>query len=246
MSVSAAKPPTTAKPLRPKDAATLVIVDETGVAPKILMGRRRADLVFMPNKFVFPGGRVDAGDATAPSATELAPAEIARLMFDMKGRPSEPRARALALAALREAFEETGLVVGKPPATASASVPAVAPSPPWQRFLATGQAPDLAALALFARAITPPGRPRRYDTRFFTAPITAVSLRTEIIDEELSEIDWFALDEARALDLPSITRAIIEDLAERLSHDPTTRDAVPVPFYFFRGGTFCRELIPRF
>lgn len=233
--------------LRPKDAATVILVDETGSAPRILMGRRRADLVFLPGMFVFPGGGVDARDAAVPSANELAPAELARLLQDMKGHPSEARARALAMAAVREAFEEAGLVIGKP---AHGSIPPLPPAgnertDTWAGFFATGQVPNLAALSLFARAITPPGRPRRYDTRFFTASADAVSLNTNVIDDELSEIDWFLVDEARALDLPRITRAIIDDLDERLRLPASERFAAPVPFYFFRAGTFCRELIGR-
>lgn len=232
-----------AKPLRPKDAATLVIVDEDGGdAPRILMGRRRPDLVFMPNKFVFPGGRVDAGDASVPSATELAAVEHAKLLVDMKGRPSDARARGLALAAVREALEETGMLIGAPWAGA-ASADETGTGAIWARFFAAGQAPNLAALSLFARAITPPGRPRRYDTRFFTVPAEAVSLRSGVIDDELSEIDWFSFEEARALDLPNITRAIVEDLAERLGHPQRARAGLSVPFYFFRAGTFQRELI---
>src|SRR6476660_7759775 len=100
------------RPLRPKDAATLVVVDESAPQPRVLMGRRRPDLAFMPNKFVFPGGRVDKADRTTVSADELAEHEIAKLLKDMKGTVSIARARAIALAALREAFEEAGLVVG--------------------------------------------------------------------------------------------------------------------------------------
>jgi 8-oxo-dGTP pyrophosphatase MutT (NUDIX family) len=242
MSEVEAKTAPATKPLRPKDAATLIVVDEQGPSPRILMGRRRADLVFMPNKFVFPGGRVDQLDAAVPAVSELAPSEHLKLMAEMKGHPSDGRARALAIAAVREAYEETGILIGGGWDGAADRLPADLVDT-WGGFFAAGQAPNLAALSLFARAITPPGRPRRYDTRFFTVAAAAISLKTDKIDEELSEIDWFAIDEARALDLPSITRAIIEDLAERLRHEPETRAALPVPFYFFRAGTFCRDLI---
>lgn len=242
MSEVEAKTAPATKPLRPKDAATLIIVDEQGAGPRILMGRRRADLVFMPNKFVFPGGRVDQRDAAVPAASELAPSEHAKLMAEMKGHPSDGRARALAVAAVREAYEETGILIGGGWDGAADRLPTDLVET-WGGFFAAGQAPNLAALSLFARAITPPGRPRRYDTRFFTVAAAAISLKTDKIDEELSEIDWFAIDEARALDLPSITRAIIEDLAERLRHEPEARASLPVPFYFFRAGTFCRDLI---
>ena len=104
-----------ARTLRPKDAATLILVDRTGPAPRILMGRRRASQVFLPNKFVFPGGRVDRCDRTMPALGDLPEIDRARLLHDMKGEPSDARARALGLTAIRETFEEAGLVVGTPP-----------------------------------------------------------------------------------------------------------------------------------
>ena len=231
--------------LRPKDAATLVLVDCTGTAPRILMGRRRATQDFLPNKFVFPGGRVDRADSAIPALDELAPAQVQRLLFDMKGNPSPARARALGLAAIRETFEETGLLVAAPP-----------PQPPlgnrgenrphrtshqaWQRFLAGGRVPRLSKLTFFARAITPPAHPRRYDTRFFMADAIHIAEHTAEPDEELDEIGWFTLDEVRALDLPNITRSVVEDLAQQLAARDTS---VPVPYYRFERGTFRRDLI---
>lgn len=225
--------------LRPRDAATLVIVDHVGGRPRILMGRRRPDLVFMPDKYVFPGGRVDRGDRSVESADELAPIETAKLLCEMKGTAHAERARGLALAALREAYEEAGILIG-----ATSSVPARASrSPVWSRFFAHGLRPKLGALTLFARAITPPGRVRRYDTRFFRVAASEIALRTDPLDEELSRVDWVTLDEARALDLPAITRAVIEDLDELWRTGADRRPGGPVPFYFFRHGSFHRRLL---
>jgi 8-oxo-dGTP pyrophosphatase MutT (NUDIX family) len=226
--------------LRPRDAATLVIVDDEGDEPRILMGRRRPDQVFMPNKFVFPGGRVDAGDRSAPSADELPREQAACLLYDMKGRPSVSRARALALAAVRETFEETGLLIGT--TTASTALP---PAPAcWQPFVSHGLLPRLSGMTLFARAITPPGRTRRYDTRFFHVSARQIARRLPVLDGELSAIDWFTLGQARALDLPSITRAVLEDLADRLASQPSAASPLGVPYYYFHAGTFRRALIP--
>ena len=94
---------------RPRDAATLVLVDMASGVPKVLMGRRRAGQVFMPSKVVFPGGRVDEADKLVRSGDALAPSETEKLLLEMKGHPSEVRARAMALAAVRETFEETGI-----------------------------------------------------------------------------------------------------------------------------------------
>jgi 8-oxo-dGTP pyrophosphatase MutT (NUDIX family) len=86
--------------------------------------------------------------------------------------------------------------------------------------------PELAALAFVARAVTPPGRVRRFDARFFMAEASALAgLERPAGTAELEEIAWFTPGEARALDLPSITRFVVDEVAQRLG-DP----ARAVPF----------------
>src|SRR5690606_9915461 len=130
---------------------------------EVLMGRRAPGHVFMASKWVFPGGRIERGDFTAASANDLRPATAAALSREMPPR----RARALALAAVRETEEETGLLLARPapPATVTG---------PWRDFRAAGALPDLAALTYIARAVTPPGRTRRFDARFFMADASAL------------------------------------------------------------------------
>lgn len=226
--------------IRPIDAATLIIVDASDGEPRILMGKRRPDLAFMPGKYVFPGGRVDNSDKEIAVAQDLAAGEIDKLLLDMKGHPSALRARALAVAAVRESFEEAGLIVGCPDPSGGCTAPE---GTDWAKFLATGFAPSLAPLTYFARAITPPGRPRRFDTRFFCCDIAAVAHRVEAIDGELSGLDWFTVDAMRTLDLPSITRVIVEDLGDRLALGPLGPSDAAIPYYHQRHGTFKRELL---
>src|SRR6516162_2844813 len=97
---------------RPKDAATLILVDRSGAVPKVLVGKRHDNVVFMPGKFVFPGGRVDKSDNRVPVAAPIPKALEANLL---KGSPkiSGSRAKSLAVAAIREACEETGLCLGR-------------------------------------------------------------------------------------------------------------------------------------
>src|SRR6201985_1217811 len=97
---------------RPRDAATLILVDRAGPIPKVLVGKRHDKVVFMPGKFVFPGGRVDKADNRVPVAAPITHALEENLL---KGSPkiSAARARALANAAIREACEETGLCLGR-------------------------------------------------------------------------------------------------------------------------------------
>lgn len=222
MSTEASDARITGLPLVPQDAATLVLVDQTGPTPRLLMGRRHPDLAFMANKFVFPGGRVDAGDFTAEGYGDLAQDTTAKLLIEMRGTPSPARARALAIAAVRELTEETGLILGNE------------------------ANPPLAALRFLARAITPPDRSRRYDTRFFVADACHLSLSTLAGDGELIDLAWFTLHEARSLDIPGITRRILDDIAQMLPFDRSAaRPGVPhpIPFYDHHNGQFRRDLV---
>ena len=238
--------------LRPRDAATLIIIDSEGGAPKILLGKRRPDLKFMPGKYVFPGGRMDADDKAIVAARELRQGEADKLLIDMKGRPSAARARGLALTAVRETFEEAGLIIGG--AAAGSAGNALAPpsenpsletpaAKTWRHFHEHGFAPDLAPLTYLARAITPPGRPRRFDTRFFCVEASAIAKTTDYNDGELSGLVWMTLADSRDLDLPPITRVILEDLAERIGARSLDDSSVAIPYYFNRAGTFRRETI---
>src|SRR5947209_2190802 len=107
----AAEGKATADLIRPKDAATLILVDRSERVPKVLLGKRHARHKFMPGMFVFPGGGVDAADKKMPVARPLHHDVEVQLMKRL-ARPSSAKARAFALAAIRETFEETGLLLG--------------------------------------------------------------------------------------------------------------------------------------
>tara|TARA_R110002124_G_scaffold58223_1_gene162291 strand:+ start:1497 stop:2213 length:717 start_codon:yes stop_codon:yes gene_type:complete len=188
---------------RPKDAATLILTRTGTTGAEVLMGRRAPGHVFMASKWVFPGGRIERADFTAAAGSDLAPAALRLLIHETDAR----RARALAMAAVRETFEETGLILGRPAPPASVVGP-------WREYRAAGALPDLSALTYVARAITPPGRTRRFDARFFLAPAEAL-LHPEPTagSGELDEIAWLPLAEARALDLPAITRFVLDEIA---------------------------------
>lgn len=188
---------------RARDAATLILL-RGDRHPEVLMGRRAPGHVFMASKWVFPGGRIERADFTAANGGDLTPAALRQLT-----RETEPRrARALAMAAVRETFEETGLILGRPAPPASVAGP-------WRDYRAVGALPDLSVLTYVARAITPPGRTRRFDARFFFAPVEAL-LHPEPTagSGELDEIAWLPLAEARDLDLPAITRFVLNEIAE--------------------------------
>lgn len=215
------------KPVRPRDAGSLVIVDTASGSPRILFGRRRLDLKFAPGKYVFPGGRVDVADMRLATSEQLPEIEVRKLLFDMKGRPGRARARALALAAIRETFEETGLVVGRPIVEGETTR-----AGGWQAFYATGFAPDLSRLIMMARAITPKASPRRFDARFFLVPAEAILHCVAERDHEFGDLVWATFAEARALELHSMTRAIVDDVEDLLAVAPMERAGRPVPYYY--------------
>jgi 8-oxo-dGTP pyrophosphatase MutT (NUDIX family) len=195
----------------------------------------------MPGKFVFPGGRLDRGDRGVPAASEMAPETLRRLMMRVAGRPNPDRARALALTAIRETFEEAGLVVGEPFLRA-ASVPEG-----WRAFFATGHAPALAGLRFFARAITPPGPVRRFDTRFFLADARTIANADRPLPaaaDELQRPGWFPLREALSLNLASITRDILERLIIAGADGQDPDHIAPVSFQFMRSGKWRQEWLP--
>ena len=223
--------------LVPKDAATLILIDRTGPEPKLLMGKRSERVRFMPGKFVFPGGRVEADDGRVNVAGTYAGHVERRLQLRVR-RPSVTRARAYGLAAIRELAEETGLLIGD-----RDSGPFAPRGASWAAFAEAEVFPSLEGLAFVARAITPPGRPRRFDTRFFAADASLVAGAVEGVvtaETELVETVWVTLSEARTLDLPAITSMVLTDLAARLDAG-LERDA-PVPFYR-RGSRSPQELL---
>jgi 8-oxo-dGTP pyrophosphatase MutT (NUDIX family) len=170
-----------------RDAATLLLIRN---GREVMMGQRAKGHVFMPDKWVFPGGRVDPGDARRRAAAELTADNEAFLRLANTRRPP----RALALAAARETLEETGLKLGGP------------------------AGPDLSKLTFIARAITPPHRPRRFDARFFMADAAQV-LASDIPvgGDELLHVEWFPFEETEKLDLPSITRFVLKEAGRRLA-----------------------------
>ena len=214
-------PPRQGRAVRPRDAATLIVIRRDGPKPRVLMGRRHGGHDFMPDKWVFPGGRIDPSDFRAPVAAELRPEVAAKLATTAPAK----RARALALSAIRETFEETGLLLARP----GRHRPIAGP---WRQFLEQGALPDLAAVDFIARAVTPPMVPKRYDARFFMADAERlISLERQPDCGELTEIAWLELGEALALDLPTVTELVLKDIPERLANPHR-----PVPYWRMRRG----------
>ena len=209
--------------MRPRDAATLILVRMKGKTPEVLMGCRAAAHAFMPNRYVFPGGRVDRADAHVPIATPLDRFVNARL----QKAATAQRARALAVAAVRETFEESGLMLGKP---LKGGAPSKDFGEHWKGFLDTGMAPALDCLDLIARAVTPPGRPRRFNARFFMARAEDVigDIRHS---SEMGDIRWVRLDDARDLPLPTITGLILGEIGRLVKEPPDRKKQRKIPLF---------------
>jgi 8-oxo-dGTP pyrophosphatase MutT (NUDIX family) len=195
----------TDEPIRP--AATVVLWRECPAGPQVLMGQRGAGAVFMPSKFVFPGGRVDAEDRAASRPGLLSPDCARRLALLVDA--DAPAPGVLVAAALRELTEETGLNLS---------------------------AMDHPSLRFIFRAITPPGRTRRFDARFLLAHADSLDGDGEdfaAASGELQHLRWLDLPEARALDLPFITEVVLAEVAALVAGG----DQPGVPFFDNSGTT---------
>jgi 8-oxo-dGTP pyrophosphatase MutT (NUDIX family) len=204
--------------IRPKDAAALILVDRSAPAPRVLMGRRSSGHVFMPDVYVFPGGRRDPGDHALPFAGDLHPQVLSKLIANASARFSQRRVRALALTALREMREETGIMPAGGPA-------------------------DLSRLRYIARAITPPGHVRRYDTHFFLAfcDETVFDLTHLRDTDELEDLQWLDIAAISGVKLARITQLVLEDVKRLMEADRDLPFDTTVPFYSMRHGRFVRS-----
>jgi 8-oxo-dGTP pyrophosphatase MutT (NUDIX family) len=225
---------------RPRDAATLIIIDRNHPTPKVLVGKRHDKVVFMPSAFVFPGGRVDPKDNRVPVAAKI-PAALERRLMEGSPKISPARARALAIGAIREACEETGLCIGKKVKGDTSRL-----TDAWKPFAEADLLPDPSSLFLVARAITPPGRVKRFDTRFFTTDASAITHRVPGVihaDAELVELVWVDIDAKPLAAMHPMTVQVLGQLRIRLAKGPLRHDA-PVPFFHFYGGKMHMDLLP--
>ncbi|AGT09183.1 NUDIX hydrolase [Paracoccus aminophilus] len=218
-----------------RDAATVVVLDRTAPGgPSVLMGQRGKAAAFMPSKYVFPGGAVDAGDSNAALEGAISEASARRLALEPRDG-SSVTAHALAAAALRELAEETGLMIGK-----SGAAPA-----DWERYIEAGLGPDPSGLIFFFRAITPPMRPRRFDARFLLLDAEAIHGDRRDFSQacdELSHLHWVPITQARRLDLPFITEVVLAEVGALVAEAGDGALAEPASVPFFDN----RSAVPRF
>ncbi|AYM10518.1 NUDIX domain-containing protein [Agrobacterium tumefaciens] len=209
-------------PLRPRDAASIILFDRSGPVIRVLMGRRSNAHIFMPGAYVFPGGKRDPRDHALPFSGDLHPAVLRSLTTSAARRLSAAGARALALAAARELVEETGVDMGM-----------------------DADGPDLSRFRYVARAITPPGNIRRYDTRFFCCYADELRLDTRLIrdSDELHNVQWLDMTALSSLNMPKITRTVLEDVTKLMIGDPSLPFESPARLYVTRHGRFIRDFV---
>lgn len=205
-----------------RDAATVIIVRQGAAGAEILMGQRGAKAAFMPNKFVFPGGAVDAEDRQL-SGLELDPI----LRTKLSAQAAEDMPEAVVHAAVREVWEETGLVLGEPHEDAQArDVPSN-----WADFFAQGLVPRATGMRFIFRAITPPGRPRRFDARFLMVNASLIDSDLDDFSRasgELSHLQWISLAQVQTFELAFITEIVLAELEAILN---TPHEPRPIPFF---------------
>ena len=216
-----------AKAVRPKDAATLIIYRQRRNKLEVLMGRRHRKHKFLPQRYVFPGGRVDPQDSKVRSATPIRD-DVAKLLTR---RATPARARGLIAAAVRETFEEAGLIIGKPDPEPGRSAPAN-----WRLFFDTGMAPSFEQLTYVARAVTPPWRPMRFNARFFMVDHKYVAGELGG-DGELLDLTYVPIKDTRELELPLITTRVLE-MAEDLALHPPAPGQLETVTFFKHNGNF--------
>ena len=217
---------------KPRIASTLVLTTGQKSNPKILMGQRSKRHDFMPSVYVFPGGRVDRVDSYAPYAGDLS----ARTERILEAAYTPRKARAVALASLRETWEETGLMLGT-----SAKTTRNTNSASYDAFRQAGQLPDLGGLEVFGRAVTPPHRHKRFDAWFFVKHLGDIAPPSTQDSSELLNVGWFTFAEIEQLETQRAT-----DMMLRVLRDYLATDRPPPGIFYSRAvrGKFVQSPFP--
>ena len=195
-------------PVRPKDAASLVLLRRGPEGPEVLMGRRAGGHRFLPHLYAFPGGRIDSSDRSESRYNNL---KYNDNFIESNLACTPQQATALAVAALRETWEETGIALG--------------------RIEAGRLRPDLAGLTYLCRAITPADSPIRFHARFFARDVTGLPLALGG-SGELLDLAFRPLAAARALPQADITEFVLDLLTGLGPNQAPDRHA----FWRYRSG----------
>ncbi len=217
---------------RAKKASTLILWQGPRDNPRILMGQRASRHDFMPSVYVFPGGRVDRCDSYAGSTGDIS----ARTQTVLEAAYSPRQARALLLAAVRETYEETSLMLGR-----EGSGARNLNHKSYDAFRAAGKLPDIGGIEVIGRAITPPRRHKRFDTWFFAKDMNGMGALETSDSHELLNVDWFTFDQIADLKTHVATETMLKVMKRFL-----LQDNPPANVFFMRrkGGVFITDPFP--
>jgi 8-oxo-dGTP pyrophosphatase MutT (NUDIX family) len=177
---------------RPRDAASLILLRGEGSALEVLAGRRPLNVKFMPGVYVFPGGAIDPPDRIAWSVeagTETLGPKLARS----------------ARAAMRETWEEAGVLIGRPGGWPSAPS---AKAPIERAYLERGLMAAMDLLTYVGRAITPSHSFRRFNTRFFLGDGNNVH-GEPMASDELEDVGWHRVEHEAFASFRDVTRFML-------------------------------------
>ena len=174
------------------------------------MGRRGQRARFKPGVYVFPGGMLERADYRVKPLTLLPK----RFHKGLAVAGNRAKANALAMAAVREALEEAGLLFGAPGTLGHAQ------HPTWQSFAEQGLAPDLGKLDYLGRAITPTFQKIRFHARFFSTHFDQLTGQLGG-DGELEDLRWIRLDDLQNYNMMEVQKMILRTLADRLNGRPS-------------------------
>ena len=224
--------------VRPRDSASLILLRGEGSSLELLAGRRPGHAKFMPGVYVFPGGAIDPEDRR-PWHVEAG------------GDGLSPRLVHSARAALRETWEEVGVVVGRrdpaarPPSDATpggALGVGLGVAAIERAYAERGVTAALDALTYVGRAITPTGVFRRFNTRFFLGDGSAV-FGEPVSSEELEDVGWHPIGRKPLVPFRDVTQFM---LARAIAlRDGSARSEAPL-FCTVRGRRrvrVCREAV---
>ncbi len=221
-------------PAAPRDAATVILLRDEPDGFSVFMVRRHAKSGFMAGAYVFPGGVLDPEDATPALLARARGCSMGEAARALGEAASGTRALALYVAALRETFEEAGVLLGRGDRVTDLE--------DARRRLLAGELSfeallerldwELAvdALTPLSRWVTPEVEPRRYDARFFIARAPDAQ-RAEHDRIEVTAGEWLRPADALQrggrgeIQLPPPTLRTLENLAPFTTVDAVIAEA---------------------
>ena len=209
----------------PLPSATLILLRPSNQGLEVLMGQRHATHSFMPNRFVFPGGRVDEEDSLVSGFAECLP----RARDDQEPALDDATRLTLARTVLRETLEETDLLIGR---RETLSTKITNPAPIWQSYADKGLRPAFEDLIMIGRAITPPPSHKRFDARFFMADgrLAHGDLPADGDSGELLDLAWRPVAQLAGLKMPTITKILLSIAVKAWKDDGPTLPDEPFEF----------------